>query len=262
MSIAYLSNKKISYTTKGSGPALVLLHGYLESKEVWDSFSKLLDNYKLIIPDLPGHGVSEVVGEAHSMDLMADAVAAVLAKEQVEKCIIYGHSMGGYAAEAFARKYPKKTRAIGLVHSTVYPDNEEKKANRKREIALLREGKQKLVVSGMLPKIVAKSNLERLRPELEKIVERANNFPANGIIAVLNGMMMRPEHTINPAIPFHIVGGDEDNFIPASVYKKMAADNPTVQLDMIEGVGHASFIEKPDELAHKIKAFISGNVDK
>ena len=85
MSIAYLSNKKISYTTKGSGPALVLLHGYLESKEVWDSFSKLLDNYKLIIPDLPGHGVSEVVGEAHSMDLMADAVAAFLAKEKVEK---------------------------------------------------------------------------------------------------------------------------------------------------------------------------------
>jgi len=262
MSVAYLSEKKISYTTKGSGPALVLLHGYLESKEVWEAFSTLLDDYSLIIPDLPGHGDSDVIDSAHTMDLMADAVAAVLEKEQVERCIIYGHSMGGYAAEAFARKYPQKTRAIGLVHSTIYPDNEAKKANRKREIDLLRKGMQKLVVSGMLPKIVAKSNLEKLRPELENIVERANNFPSNGIIAVLNGMMMRPEHTINPAIPFHIIGGDEDNFIPVSVYNKMAADNQTVQLDMIEGVGHASFIEKPGELAHKIQTFISGHVDK
>ncbi len=260
MSEVLFNGKKVSYTTKGEGPALVLLHGYLETKEVWDAFSSRFGSYKLIMPDLPGHGHSAVYKDAHTMEFMAEAVSAILEKENIKKCIIYGHSMGGYVAEAFARKYPEKVKALGLIHSTIYPDNEDKKTNRKREIALLRKGKQKQVVSGMLPNIVAKSNLEKFRPELQKIVDRANKFPVNGIIAILNGMMERPEHKINTNIPFHLIGGDEDNFIPISVYEKMAADNPSIKFDMIKGAGHASFIEKPEELLQKMQSFISKRV--
>lgn len=113
----------------------------------------------------------------------------------------------------------------------------------------------------MLPNIVAKSNLDLLRPKLDKIVDRANEFPASGIIAVLNGMMERPMHTVNPNIPFHLIGGDEDKFIPDTVYKKMAQDNPGIRFDMIKGVGHASFVEFPEKTALVVKNYV-GSINK
>lgn len=257
MSEVYIYGKAVKYNQTGQGKCIVLLHGYLESKEVWNNFIKHLAGYRIIMPDLPGHGASAVFKEIHTMEFMADAVYAILEKEQISKCIMYGHSMGGYVTEAFARKYPHKLDAMGLLHSTIYADNEEKKNNRKREIALLQEGKQSMVVSGMLPNIVATAHVEAYQEQLNTITERAKNFPVAGIIAILNGMMERPAHTVDKNLPFHLIGSDQDNFIPLDVYQKMADDNPSVYFDLIEGCGHASFIEKPADAASKIKEFTS-----
>lgn len=138
MALIHIFGKEVHYNVQGEGPALVLLHGYLESKEVWDEFARYFNSYKLIMPDLPGHGNSAVFREIHTMEFMADAVAAILEKENINTCFIYGHSMGGYVAEAFTRKHPEKTRALGLIHSTIYADNEDKKANRKRDCIIER----------------------------------------------------------------------------------------------------------------------------
>ena len=73
-SIQY-QQKSIAYQITGSGPALVLLHGFLESKTIWDDFTEILQKeFTVISIDLPGHGESELIEEAHSLQLMAGVV--------------------------------------------------------------------------------------------------------------------------------------------------------------------------------------------
>ena len=88
--------KDIAYNFTGSGPALVLLHGFLESKAIWDDYTEvLLHDFTVIAIDLPGHGESDVIAETHSMQLMAETVKTVLYSENISEIVIAGHSMGG-----------------------------------------------------------------------------------------------------------------------------------------------------------------------
>lgn len=256
MTILLHRDKVIQYNKQGNGPCIVFLHGYLESKEVWDEFKLKFPEHTIITPDLPGHGDSEMIEENQSMEQMAAAVKAILAHENISSCYIYGHSMGGYVAEAFCRQWPEMVKVLGLIHSTIYADTDEKRNNRKREIELIRKGKKAMVVSGMLPNVVAKSNFDRLKQTIEEIIERAKMFAAKGIIATLNAMMQRADHEPDIDTPFHLIAGDNDNFIPVEIYNKMKQDNPHIQLDMVEGSGHASFIEVPDQTALIIKEFL------
>ena len=127
---------RISDTLKG-GTTVVLLHGYLESLEIWGDFMKeLAMHYRILAIDIPGMGISQVRGEVHTMEFLADVLKGVLDKQGVERCFVVGHSMGGYVAEAFAAKYASMLQGLVLFHSTPNPDTEEKRENRRREIDL------------------------------------------------------------------------------------------------------------------------------
>ena len=105
--------KNIFYTDEGTGKVVVLLHGFTESQKIWKNFAKKLSaKYRVITIDLPGHGKSESPGAVHSMELMANVVFAVLKKLKAGKCMMIGHSMGGYVTLAFAEKYPKKLKGF------------------------------------------------------------------------------------------------------------------------------------------------------
>ena len=86
---------------------VVLLHGYLESMYVWDDFLPLLtDKVRVITVDIPGHGVSVVNGEVHTMEWVADVLHDMLDALGLERVTLVGHSMGGYVSLAFCAKYP------------------------------------------------------------------------------------------------------------------------------------------------------------
>ena len=110
---------KISYLIEGEGETLVFLHGYLEAKEIWKDFSRRFSSsYKVICIDLPGHGESGVLGDIHEMDEMASATAAVLQNENIDFCVLFGHSMGGYAVMSFVENYPESLKGYCLFHSS------------------------------------------------------------------------------------------------------------------------------------------------
>lgn len=108
---------------------LVLLHGFAEDSSLWDRQKEYLkDKFRLIIPDLPGSGNTPLANDsATSMEGLAAAVKARLDAENIQQCILVGHSMGGYVTLAFAELYPYTLKAFGLFHSTSYADTEEKK---------------------------------------------------------------------------------------------------------------------------------------
>ena len=110
---------RIHYKTAGSGKAVVLLHGFLESHTMWLDFAgRLSEKYRVIMPDLPGHGRTSSFGYAHTMEFMAECVQHVIRSSHIRRYHLVGHSMGGYVGMAMAEMYPDNIRGICLLHST------------------------------------------------------------------------------------------------------------------------------------------------
>ena len=255
-------NSEIRYSDRGAGTPVVLLHGYLESLEIWNGFAGLLeDRFRVICPDLPGHGKSGVHGDVHSMDLLAKGVLAVIDNSEIDKCFIVGHSMGGYSGLAFLEHFPERVSGLCLLHSHPFPDTKKTMNNRCREIVLVNQGKKELISKLNIPRAFANSNLERLKREVDRATEIAVATPNDGIIACLMGMMERPSRTKllrEAAIPVQLIAGMHDNYIPFEEVANKVELPVNGQFVALENSGHIGFIEEPEKTAGAIAAFVNG----
>ena len=250
----------VMYADNGKGNPIVLLHGYLESQEIWFSFAEKLIKlgHRVITLDLPGHGFSGSVGTEHTMEQLAGAVNTVLTEQKVEKCVVVGHSMGGYVALAFAKAYPEKLAGLCLFHSTPNPDSEEKKVNRDREIELIKTGKKELIVKTHIPSAFAKENLKRCADMVEEVTLMALETDNDGIIANLNGMKVRPDSndflkTLTQ--PVLMLFGAKDSYIAPEVAATLADQFPMHRTVMLENSGHLGFIEEEKRSVEIISEF-------
>jgi pimeloyl-ACP methyl ester carboxylesterase len=246
----------VVYKDVGEGFCMVLLHGYLESGQIWEGFTEhFQERFRCIIPDLPGHGDSGSWGKLHTMDEVAGAIHAILEAEGITKVFLAGHSMGGYVTMAFAELFPENLSGYSLVHSTPFADTKEKKENRDREISLILCGKKRQIVMVHIPKSFATENLERMHLQVEKLKQMALMCPDKGIIALLNGMKERPDRTTvlqDPELPLLLIGGMKDNYIPAEVFNRLVSLAPHASVLRLENSGHLGFIEEQDRV---IRAF-------
>ena len=129
-------NKEVAYQKLGTlKPAIMLVHGFPEDGSIFKyQYEFLKEKYTVLIPDLPGSGKSSYNEELKSVEDFAEILKEILRKENIDKCFLLGHSMGGYIALAFAEKFPQCLSGLGLIHSTAFADSEEKKATRNKNI--------------------------------------------------------------------------------------------------------------------------------
>lgn len=239
---------------------VVLLHGYLESMLVWDDFVPLLyKKVRVVTLDLPGHGISEVRGEVHTMDYLADTVAAGLEALGIAHAFIVGHSMGGYVALALCERHPQMTDGIVLLSSTPNADSDEKRANRAREIAIVRSGKKELLAHTAPEAGFAPANRRRLQSYIDDLAETVHMTEDAGIIALLGGMMVRKDQ--NDMLrkcgkPQLFILGCKDGYISNETADKMAADHSQAEVVRLADSGHMGFIEEPAKCAEAILGFV------
>ncbi len=253
--------KKVNYRIEGHGQPVVFLHGYLESLDIWDGFAdSLARDHQVIRIDLPGHGKSETLAETHTMELLADAVLHILQIENIKKPVLAGHSLGGYVTLAFVEKYAAYLSGFCLFHSHPLPDTDEVKENRKREISLIREGKKHLIYQVNVPKAFALENQEKFRKEIARAIEIAKNTPDEGIIAMLKGMMQRPDRRDileNPPLPGLWILGEKDRYIP---YERMTSEikpGKGLQVVSLKNSGHMGFIEEKESSLNIMTRFLN-----
>jgi pimeloyl-ACP methyl ester carboxylesterase len=253
---------KIHYSDSGSGTVIVLLHGYLESSEVWESFSKkLADEFRVIAVDLPGHGLSDVYGETHKMEFMAKAVKELLVSLQIDKVILAGHSMGGYVTIAFADLYPEYLSAYCLFHSQPFSDPPVVLEKRRREIEMVRSGNKNLMYPDNIVRMFAPSNLAVFQAALQRSMDIASNISGEGIIAVLNGMMVRPSrvHIIEEGkVPCLWILGLMDNYIPCDAIQEKVRLPLNAKVVVLKNSGHMGFIEEEDLSVKILSDFLTG----
>jgi pimeloyl-ACP methyl ester carboxylesterase len=244
-----------------SGGAVILLHGYLESADIWNGFAtELSKDFFVTAIDLPGHGKSGVYANVHRMDDMAESVIAVADMLGIDKFHLVGHSMGGYVTMAFREHHFTRLLSCVLFHSTCFADSDEKKVARSREIELVKQGKKDLIVKASIPKEFANDNQERFAGEIERAIKIASETPGEGIIAALNGMMARSDRSAllkENRIPLLLVGGKKDNHIPFAKMEEMQAMGGGVKLYPLSNSGHMGFIEERDESLKALTDFFS-----
>jgi len=244
--IIYDHSISIHYKIFGQGKPLVLLHGYLESVEVWGEFAQdLAKDFQVICIDLPGHGKTGASGETSSMEFMADCVHSVVNHLNINKLFLIGHSMGGYVALAYLEKYKESLEGICLLHSHPFADSEATVEKRKREIEIVQSGKKELIYNVNIPNAFANDNHEKFSDQIQQCIRIAAKTSDEGIIAALNGMMIRPDRSnllVNIEIPFIYVFGMKDNYIPQSVFERIPASKNRKNI-ILEEAGHNGFIE-------------------
>jgi len=239
---------------------VVLLHGYLESMYVWDDFAALLyKQVRVVTLDLPGHGISEVRGECHTMEYLADVVHDALRALGIARCTLVGHSMGGYAALAFLERYPEMLEGVVLFSSTPNADTDQKRENRRREIALVRAGKKEQLAHVAPAAGFAPDNRRRLGAAIEELTEQVCLTEDDGIVALLNGMIVRPDRNEtlrrSPVRQLFIFGC-KDAYIPLPVAEELAAAHPQAQVEWLPDAGHMGFLEEPQRSAAALLRFV------
>ena len=267
MPFANVDGKQLHYLEAGSGDrVLVLLHAFPLHAAMWErQMAGLSKGWWVIAPDLPGFGRSDPVPDPDSATLedMADAVAALLEELGLSRVVLGGLSMGGYAAFVLARRHRAVIRALVLADTRAGADTPEVKERRTSQQAQVRERGTGELVEALLGTLLTEET-HKSRPD---VVEQARRLMSDAapeaIVAALEAMKRRSDATEELAgldVPALVLVGDQDATAPVEVAEEMSEQLPNARLAVIQGAGHLSNLEQPDQFTAEVRAFL-GELD-
>lgn len=269
--------KKIQYQVLGNGNPVLLIHGFGEDSSIWrNQLNFFKEKYKLIIPDLPGSGQSEMIDDM-SIEGMAEAMNAILIAEvsaipeSFESppmggwgASLLGHSMGGYIALAFAEKYPEKIKSFGLIHSTAFADSEEKITTRKKGIEFVKNHGAREFLETTIPNLFSKETQEK-KPELiTEQIDLSNYFHDEAIIKYYHAMIDRPDRTDTlkkASYPVLFIAGEYDIAVPLTDILKQCHLPDISYFHILPETAHMGMLEEPESFNHILERFLINNMD-
>jgi len=244
----------IAFEEQGSGPPLLLLHGFARDHTVWrPPAESLKERYRLLIPDLRGMGGSRHPdpGSPITMAQLADDAAALLDALGVRAAAAAGFSMGGYVLLQLLRRHPGKVSAAGFVGTRASADSPEKQAERLEQNRLvLKEGTSPMArdyVKRLFSPGFAAANPHIVEETFQNF---ASQDPAS--VALLNDAMRRRED-MTPWLgeiecPCTVIGGTEDKLVAPDAMAALHGKLRNSALEMIQGAGHMLPVETPDRV--------------
>jgi 3-oxoadipate enol-lactonase len=250
----------IFYEVLGSGPPVVLLHPFPANHELWKPAAQaLVSHYRIILPDLRGHGDSGVGEGPATMDKHAADIARVLDNEQIGRAPFVGVSIGGYVLFEFWRRYRARVDALVLCNTKAQADTPEARSGRLQAAADVIERGTEPFFENMLPKLIGKTTY-RTRPDLvEGALRMMRKMSPQDVAMVLQGMAERPDSvetlkTIN--VPTLVVTGDEDLFTGVDEAELMRRNIQGNEMKVIAKAGHYSPWEQPEEVGKLVRQFL------
>jgi pimeloyl-ACP methyl ester carboxylesterase len=251
---------RIFYKTLGAGPALVLLHPFPANHEIWvPAAEHLAQHYRLILPDLRGHGASETGAGPATMQSHAEDVMRICEALRIPHAVFAGISIGGYILFEFWRRFRDCVTALILCNTRATADTPEARAARLKSAEDVEQFGPVAFLDGMLPKLIGEST----RRDHPGLAARARGMmaksSAQGIAAVQRGMAARADSTpslktIN--VPTLILGGSEDTLIPMSEVEAMHLQIAGSEFTLLPRAGHYAPYEVHQAAAHRMLEFL------
>ncbi|HJW70350.1 MAG TPA: alpha/beta fold hydrolase [Candidatus Binatia bacterium] len=245
----------------GSGPALLLVHGLTASHAVWQpTIEALADRWRVIAPDLPGHGESAKPDAPYTVDFFAGMMRSLARMLDVPEAVVCGSSLGGRVALELALWYPAFTRALVLAAPAVG-----------YSIAMRPVGQALQALTG--PRIL-RASLERFfqqnfhdRTRIGHIARRrileerlaAPDFPdftravARSLAGVLRSEPQPVERVTQPVL---VVWGRQDQLVPLRRSQELMRRIPHARLQVLERCGHLPMLEQPGAFNGAVGEFL------
>jgi pimeloyl-ACP methyl ester carboxylesterase len=217
--------------------AVVLLHGFGEDSSVWAGFVPFLQkDFYIITPDYSR------LSNLKTIEDYADFVH--------EKCVIIGHSMGGYVALAFAEKYPQMITGLGLFHSTSFADSDEKKIARTKNIEFIDKHGSELFIKTSTPNLYAEEFQKNYPEIIEKHIEYASRIPKEALMAGMQAMRDRPDRrqvlkSLKCSVMFII--GEMDKSVSPEDAKSQIMMPKYFSSSILNDVAHMGMVEEPED---------------
>jgi len=244
----------LAYEEHGAGTPLVLVHGFPLDRTIWRPLVPLLESkFRMVMPDLRGFGLSPVTEGVYSMRLLAEDLRALLDRLNIERAILAGHSMGGYASLAFAQAYPQRLAGLALIASQAAADSPETRASREKTIEEVKRRGLKPLADKMSAKLTCQPEL--VQP-LREVIMRCHK---QGVIGALKGMAERPnaqEWLSTITVPSVVIAGSEDAIIPPDRPRLMTQLLGRAWLVEVDKAAHLPMMEQPAVVASALMQLI------
>jgi len=251
---------EICYETLGDGPPVVLLHPFPANHELWKPAAQaLMSKYRLILPDLRGHGDSDVGEGPATMEKIAFDLARILDDTGIGRTLLVGVSIGGYALFEFWRRFRGRVAALILCNTKAGADNAEGRANRLKAAEDVLEHGTEQFFEATVKKLLSKTTLDS-RPDLvDGALRMMKKMSPQDVAMVQRGMAERPDSvptlkTIN--VPTMIVTGDEDTMTGVAEAQLMHQHIAGSQVKVVAKAGHYSPWEQPQEVGPLVRQFL------
>jgi 3-oxoadipate enol-lactonase len=252
---------QIAYKVIGEGSPVVLLHPFPVSHEFWFPASEtLLQDFRLILPDLRGHGDSQAGDGPATMEKHARDIARILDEESIGKIPMVGVSIGGYVIFEFWRRFRERVSALALFNTKARADEGEARSARLQAADdVLKKGTEQFL-AGMVQKVLG-SATRNSRPDLvEGALRMMRKASAESIASIQRGMADRPDSlstlkSIN--VPTMIVTGEEDTMTGVAEAELMRKNISGSRMCVISRAGHYSPWEQPEQAGKLLREFLT-----
>jgi pimeloyl-ACP methyl ester carboxylesterase len=252
----------IAFSQKGTGQALILIHGFCESKEMWKTFSDHLStSFEVFCPDLPGFGESLFEKKQISLEETAVLLQDWMHENQIMNPIVIGHSLGGYVTLALAELMGQKLKAIGLFHSTAFADDEEKKKIRNKTIEFVKKNGVDKFIDSFVPPLFSEQHRASQSKKIEELIVSGKRSSLQGILAFIAAMRDRKDRfemwkTFQG--PKLMIAGELD---PAVKIESSRLHRPfATYYHEMTGVGHMGMFEQQAEALNTIERFLADQI--
>ena len=251
---------ELAYWSLGDGPPVVLLHPFPANHEFWLPVADALSaRYRVILPDLRGHGDSDIGEGPATMEKHASDIANVMDDADVGRAPLIGVSIGGYALFEFWRKFRGRVAALGLCNTKAPADTPEARAGRLQAANDVVDRGTEPFFESMIPKLMGKTTRE-MRPDLvDGALRMMRKMSPEDVAQVQRGMAARPDSvdtlkTIN--VPSLLVTGDEDILTGVNEAELMRRHIANSQLRVIPKAGHYSPWEQSQDATKILRQFL------
>jgi 3-oxoadipate enol-lactonase len=265
MNGSYLSNgAKLSFRDSGAGQAVVFLHPTPLDRDYWRPLTEDLAGVRAIVPDLRGHGESElgqnlpVEGFASvpdapvlTMAQLASDVLALLDHLDVKEAVFTGCSIGGYVLLELWRRAPERMRGLAFVCSKPQPDAAANLEKRAANIAQARAGGTEALFDGMAQTSIGATARQR-RPEIVRELRARMTLTAEVVVAVQAGLATRPDSRPTVAtidVPVLAIAGGEDSAVSPVEMGALNAAPGGCEFHLLPDAGHFAAYEQPRKVA-------------
>ena len=250
----------IAYDDEGGGRALLLFHAFPLARWTWDAQARALSpTFRVVRTDARGFGESAPGGPVLDMDTIADDGVRILDHLGIDRAVVGGCSMGGYAAFSFARRHPGRLAGLYLQDTKAAPDTDEARAGRRALAArVLAEGAA-AAADALLPKLVGETTRRDRTDVVARVREGILAARPGAIAAALAGLGAREDSrpTLGGIrVPTLVLVGEEDAIAPPAEAEAMAAAIADARVVRVPGAGHLANLEAPDAVDAALAAFL------